>query len=91
MSLPQFKAVIQGYEDHLFDLKCLTAYAGYWAGYYSSSKKPKPLSAVLKDLVENHRKSKKKKINATNASKPEVDVDEFLRREELFQKRMQRR
>lgn len=91
MSLPQFRAVLQGYEDHLFDLKCLTAYAGYWAGYYSNTKRPKPLSTILKELVENHQKAKKKKEKAINTVKPEVDVDEFLRKEEQFQKRLQRR
>ena len=93
MSLPQLRAVIQGYEDHLFDLKCLTAYAGYWAGYYSNTKRPKPLSTILKELVDNHLKSKKKKSNhnSTKAAKPEVDVDEFLKKEEQFRKRLQRR
>lgn len=91
MTLPQFKAVLQGYEDHLFDLKCLTAYAGYWAGYYSNSKRPKSLSTILSDLVRNHQESKKKKNRATNTVKPEVDVDLFLKREEQFNRRLQRR
>ena len=91
MSLPQFRAVLQGYEDYLFDLKCLTAYVGYWTGYYSNTKRPKPLSVVLKELSENHTKAKQKRHNTTKAVKPEVDVDEFLRKEEQFQKRLQRR
>ncbi len=90
MCLPHLKAVIDGYQDHLFDLKCLAVIAGHWAGYFSSTKKPKSLKVILKDLLDSHIKSKKKHSNS-NITKPEVDVEEFLRREEQFNRRFKGR
>lgn len=91
MTLPQFRNYVEGYQDHLFDLKCLAAIAGYWAGYYGNTKRPKPLGTVLKELMKGHMQSKKQRRHNTNVSKPEVDVDEFHRREEQFNKRLNRR
>ena len=88
MSLPQFKAVMQGYEDHLFDLKCLTVYAGYWAGYYSNAKRPKPINVILQELFRSHKKVQKK---STASVRPDVDVEAFLRQEAEFNRRLQRR
>ena len=90
MSLPQLKAVIDGYQDHLFDLKCLAVIAGHWAGYFGNTKKPKSLKVILKDLLDSHIKSKKKHSNSS-IPKPEVDVEEFLRREEQFNRRFKGR
>lgn len=86
LNLPQMRAVIQGYQDHLFDLKCLTVYAGYWAGYYSSAKRPKPVGTILQELLNSH-----KRAEGHSLQKPEVDVEEFLRREEEFNRRLQGR
>lgn len=85
MSLNQFRAVIRGYEDHLFDLECLAVHAGYWAGYYGNTKRPKSLKSVLESLYKNHLQSKKKQVS-TKVEKPEVDIDQFLRREARFNK-----
>lgn len=90
MSFPQLQAYIAGYQDHLFDLKCLAVIEGYWAGYYSSAKKPKPVVTVLNELLQGHKKSKKR-LSATTVEKPEVDVDAFLKRERLFNERLGRR
>ena len=89
MSLPMFQAVLEGYQEHLFDLKCLTVYAGYWAGYYGNTKRPTPVKDILKKLFDAHRRSKRKA--SKDYVKPEVDVDAFLQRERNFKARMQRR
>jgi len=84
MTLEQFRAVIRGYEDHLFDLECLAVHTGYWAGYYSNTKRPKTLKSVLEILYKNHLQSKNRKQASTKVDKPEVDVDQFLKREARF-------
>ena len=80
MILPTFRACIEGYQDHLFDLKCIAVYQGFWAGYYGNSKRPKPLTTVLNTLNKEHLKAKKKQQSSSSVSKPsaEVDVDKFL-------------
>lgn len=79
MNISMFQAYIDGYGDYLFDMKCLSVYQGYWAGYFQS-KKPKPVSYVLNKLEQEHRKSKK--ANGPKLPKPEVDVDRFMALEE---------
>ena len=84
MNLPMFQACVEGYQDHLFDLKCIAITQGFWAGYYGNSKRPKPLSSILTSLEREHQKSKKrrgtKKLDVTKPSM-EVEVDTFLARE----------
>lgn len=89
MSLSTFQAVVEGYQEHLFDLKCLTVYAGYWAGYYSNTKHPSGIGSILQKLFNEHRASKEAKNK--NSERPEVDVEKFLQRERNFKARMQRR
>lgn len=89
MNLSQFRAFAKGYENHLFDLECLMVHAGHWAGYYSNAKRPKPLGTILKELCEKH--TKVQKPVSTNSEKPEVDVDEYLRREQSFNRRKRER
>ena len=85
-------AYIEGYEEHLFDLQYLAVHQGFWAGYYQS-KKPKALGKVLKMLQLQHEKAKKKAKSKgqVDGPKPNVDVDEFLRREQQFKSRLQRK
>lgn len=78
--MPTLRAVIAGYQEHLFDLQCLAVHQGYWAGYYSNSKKPKSLNSILKKLFTEHRKSKIK-VATKALPKPEVDLDTFMQRE----------
>ena len=80
MNLPMLNAVIEGYQDHLFDLKCIAVYQGFWAGYYGNAKKPKPLSSVLSTLHKDHLKHKKKK-GTISKPREEVNVEQFLERE----------
>lgn len=94
MNLQTFRAVVEGYQDHLFDLKCLNVLAGYWAGYYSgnSRRKPKPVNQVLEELSAVHQRAK---VNAGSTTvpkpKPDVDVEGFQEMERQFQSRMQRK
>ena len=81
MSLDMFKAVVQGYSDHIFDLQLIAAHQGYWAGYYSRAKKPKSLESVLKKLFKAKERNsdklyKQKKID-------DVDVESFLAKEQI--------
>lgn len=92
MDLPTFCAVIEGYQEHLFDLKCLSVYQGYWAGYYSNSRHPKPLSSVLSSLAREHKKAKKQNTNSkAKKPRPDVDVAKFLEREQKFKARLVKR
>lgn len=84
-------AYVEGYEEYLFDMQCLAVHQGFWAGYYQS-KKPKPLGKVLKMLQKQHEKAKEKVLekDRPRKPKPDVDVDEFLRREQLFKSKLKR-
>ena len=85
MNLPTYCAVVEGYQDHLFDLKCISVSQGFWAGYYSNAKRPKPLQSILNTMLQEHQKSKKRRSrNQLNRPKPEVDVETFLERERKF-------
>ena len=81
MSLDVFKAVINGYSDHIFDLQLVAVHQGYWAGYYGRAKKPKSLESILNKMF------KARKKNENNFYKQEkvedVDVESFLARERL--------
>lgn len=85
MNLPTFCAVVEGYQDHLFDLKCISVSQGFWAGYYGNSKRPKPLKTILNTMLQEHQKLKKRRSrNQPSGPKPEVDVEAFLERERKF-------
>jgi hypothetical protein len=81
MSLDMFKAVIQGYSDHIFDLQLIAVHQGYWSGYYNRAKKPKNLESILRKLFKSKEKEdakphKQKKVE-------DVDVESFLAKERL--------
>ena len=75
MSLPMFKAYVEGYQDHLFDLKCLAVYQGFWAGYYGNAKKPKPVASVLDALSREYQRLKQKQNKDAKVDKPNVDIE----------------
>ena len=81
MNLPMYRSVVEGYQEHLFDLKCLAVYQGYWTGYYSNSKHPKNLSSVLSSLMREHYKAKKKAKGHISKPAVDVDVESFLVKE----------
>ena len=82
MSMPMFKACVAGYEDRLFDLQLLSVHSGYWSGYYTNSKKPKPLKRVLESMVDKRDQSR-----SPNRHADTVDVDAFLAMERKFKSR----
>lgn len=79
MSMEVFRACINGYSDHLFDLQILGVQQGYWAGYYTRSKKPKPFKTIIEKMF-----TSRKKQETTNIVKPEVDVEAFQEMEAQF-------
>ena len=81
MSLDTLNACIEGYQDRLFDNQLLAVHSGFWSGYYTNSKRPKQLSTILDSLLRAKNKKFKKHSD-------EVDVDEFLRREAEFQRKL---
>lgn len=81
MSLDTLNACIEGYQDKLFDNQLLAVHSGFWSGYYTNSKRPKQLSTILDSLLRAKNKKFKKHSD-------EVDVDEFLRREAEFQRKL---
>lgn len=86
LSLEVFQACVKGYADHMFDLQLTGVQQGYWAGYYSSAKKPKPLKYIIDKLFKSHQKSEH---NAQLVEKPDVDVDAFLAMEAQFNAKLQ--
>ena len=81
MSLDVFKAVIQGYTDHMFDLQLVAVHQGYWSGYYNRSKKPKSLESILKKLFKAREKSRDGDYRQKKVE--DVDVESFLAMERL--------
>lgn len=86
MSLDVFQACARGYADHIFDLQLVGVQQGYWAGYYSSAKKPKPLKYVIDKLFKARRKGEH---SSQTVEKPDVDVDAFLAMEAQFNAKLQ--
>lgn len=87
MTLDMLKAVIQGYSDHIFDLQLVCTQAGYWAGYYSRTKKPKSIKQVVSTMLHEKEAEEQKHSKNKNVVKPEVDVGAFLEMERQFQLR----
>lgn len=81
MSLDVFKAVIEGYSDHIFDLQLVAVHQGYWSGYYNRAKKPKSLETILRKMFNAKEKDKNKSRNHNKVE--DVDVETFLARERL--------
>lgn len=81
MSLDMFRAVVQGYSDHIFDLQLVSVHQGYWAGYYNRAKKPKSLETILKKLFKAKEKSEDNPYKQQKIE--DVDVEGFLAMERL--------
>lgn len=80
MNIPMLNALVEGYQDRLFDQECLAVHQGYWAAYYQS-KRPKPVKTILTKMVTDHERVRKKRQSNTEVVKPEVNVNQFLERE----------
>ena len=87
MTLDMLKAMIRGYSDHIFDLQLVCTQAGYWAGYYGRTKKPKSIKQVISTMLHGKEAEERKHSKSKNAAKPEVDVGAFLEMERQFQLR----
>lgn len=81
MSLDAFRACSRGYSARMFDMQILGVQQGYWAGYYSRTKKPKSVKSIVDKMV-------REKGRSTKQEKPDVDVEAFLKMEEQFNKRL---
>lgn len=80
MSLDVFKAVVQGYSDHIFDLQVVAVHQGYWSGYYNRTKKPKGLDKIIRKMFQTKSKKDSQPDKRTRAE--DVDVETFLAREQ---------
>lgn len=80
MSLDTFNACIEGYEDKLFDIQLTAVHSGFWSGYYTNSRHPKPVKHMIETLIRARNKSPQQHAD-------EVDVEEFQRREAAFLQR----
>lgn len=83
MNMDTLQAVIEGYQDRLFDQRCMAVHQGYWAGYYIGSKHSKPVSYIIETMIRESVKAKRAKRG--HISKPtvdmNVDVEAFLEKE----------
>ena len=84
MSLDVFRACSRGYAARMFDTQILGVQQGYWAGYYSRTKKPKSVKSIVDKMV----RERGRQDRSTKQEKPDVDVEAFLKMEEQFNKRL---
>lgn len=80
MSLDQFNACVDGYSTRLLDQQKLAVQQGYWAGYYSRATHPKSLQSVINKMDPSQGRIQQHVA--------EVDVEEFLRREAQFNRKV---
>lgn len=73
MNMDTLQAVIEGYQDRLFDQRCMTVHQGYWAGYYMGTRHAKPVSHIIETMIRANVKAKRSKHGSI--SKPSVDMD----------------
>lgn len=80
MSADTFDACVAGYTSRLRDQQILAVQCGYWSGYYGfGSKHPQSPDHIAQKILS----------SATPQQHADsVDVEEFLRKEERFQRRM---
>lgn len=79
MSLDLLKACVEGYQERMTDQQILGVHTGFWAGYYSKAKKPKPIKTIVNKILNS-----KKSEHVDDAP----DVDAFLAQEQMFQERL---
>lgn len=77
MNLDMFNAVVEGYEDRVFDQQLLEVHGGFWSGYYMGAKRPKPLKTIIEKMVKQKNKPVTKHADA-------VDVEAYKSMEEQF-------
>ena len=59
LNLDQLESYILGYSESMFDRQQDAVETGFWCGYYSNSKHPKPPSTIIDKMkVKRAKKSK---------------------------------
>ena len=86
MNLARFKACVAGYSDRLFDYQILSVHAGYWSGYYSGAKRPKPLNTILQRLFKEKQRADHPQKHVSN-----IDVASFMEMEARFKQQLAQR
>lgn len=81
MDLDTVNAMIEGYEDRLFDQQLLQVHGGFWSGYYTGAKRPKSLKAIITKMV-------KQKDQPKSAHADTVDVEAYKEMERKFNEQL---
>lgn len=84
MNLAVFRSCVAGYSDRLIDAQSIAVISGFWSGYYSNARRPKPLRVILETICNRTGRAKAAHVS-------DVDVDEFKRKEAEFKRRLQAR
>lgn len=82
MNLATFSACLAGYQDRLEDMQILAVISGFWSGYYTNSKRPKPLKSIINKIAGSRKHKKAAHVDT-------VDVEEFKRKEAEFKRRLE--
>lgn len=80
-NLDTFHAMVEGYTERQFALGVIAVQIGYWSGYYNSSGNKKSVEEIVQKM---------ERARSGKSTVPGVDVEEFLRREREFGRRMMR-
>lgn len=74
-----FDAMTAGHDEAIHESEKLAVLTGYWAGYYSSMGRKKPVKTILAQMD-------RARNGGSGNRAPDVDVDAFLARERRFKK-----
>lgn len=80
------QAYTEGYKDRVFAEQIQSVQIGYWAGYYSRSKRPKNPSNVIRTMMRKKDNNLKESIGRSES----VDVESFLTMDKQFKERLQK-
>lgn len=75
MELWQVYSYMKGYKRRMLQVSSHALYSGYWAAYYSSSKRPRSPKLMLEKMQQQMERDEA----GTNLEAP--DVETFMRRE----------
>jgi len=84
MPLWMFEACLGGYQEHTTDILCMTVFAGYYSGYYSNTKRPKPPSEVIRKILKTHTPFTAKESEHSSKEQMSRKVNTFEARRERF-------
>ena len=75
MTLWQYNACLEGYYDHIVDLRTVAVEQGYYSAYYSNTKRPKPVNTVIENM---RKQSKKQSTDKQKAGDPNIEAFQCL-------------